>query len=82
MIGDSGRSSGRLAVEYSRVALGGYEVVFAILVTYILGIGLVAYWGAVGFFKHKSQRWEYILAGIVLLLGGTLITLFRMGVIP
>jgi hypothetical protein len=71
-------------VDYSRIVFGGYDIWLAIGVTYILGIGLIVYWGLeyTGSVQHNSRKWEYTISAIVLILGISLITLFSLGRIP
>jgi hypothetical protein len=63
---------------------GGEEVLLAIGLTYMLGFGLLVYWGLdlAGIIKHDNNVWERLITAAVLILGVILIVLFLTGEIP
>jgi hypothetical protein len=63
---------------------GGVEVLLAIGLTYMLGFGLLVYWGLdlAGIIKHDNNVWERLITAAVLILGVILIVLFLTGEIP
>lgn len=63
---------------------GGVEVLLAIGATFLLGFGLLIYWGLdlAGIIKQDNSVWEHLITAAVLILGIVLIALFITGKIP